>query len=117
MNAMDQYSQGGTSSKTPKLVFVTGPSGGGRTTAINALEDMGFETIINLPLRYVTRLLNDDPPSGPTAMGLDIRNRDFSVNGVLDILSELSQKSDVRPELVFVECSPAVLLRRYSETR
>ena len=65
----------------------------------------------------MTRLLNDDPPSGPTAMGLDIRNRDFSVNGVLDILSELSQKSDVRPELVFVECSPEVLLRRYSETR
>ena len=97
MNAVDRKPQSAISSKTPRLVFVTGPSGGGRTTAINALEDMGFETIINLPLRYITRLLKDDPPSGPTAMGLDIRNRDFSVNGVLDILSELSKTSDVPP--------------------
>lgn len=117
MNAMDRKSQSAISPKSPKLVFVTGPSGGGRTTAINALEDMGFETIINLPLRYVTRLLNDDAPSGPLAMGLDIRNRDFSVNGVLDILSGVSKTSDERPELIFVECSPEVLLRRYSETR
>lgn len=117
MKAAGQKSQSTSPSRTPRLVFVTGPSGGGRTTAINALEDMGFETIINLPLRYVTRLLKDDPPSGPTAMGLDIRNRDFSVDGVLDILSELGQFSDVRPELIFVECSPEVLLRRYSETR
>ena len=117
MNATDQNSQNEMPVQTPRLVFVTGPSGGGRTTAINALEDMGYETIINLPLRYVTRLLRDDPPSGPTALGLDIRNRDFSVNAVLDILSELGQMSKVRPELVFVECSPDVLLRRYSETR
>lgn len=100
-----------------KLVLVTGPSGGGRTTAINVLEDMGFETIINLPLRYVSRLLMDDPPDRPTALGLDVRNRDFSVNGVLDLISELGRSADVRPELVFVECTPDVLLRRYSETR
>ncbi len=117
MNAVDRKPQDALPSQIPNLVFVTGPSGGGRTTAINALEDMGFETIINLPLRYVTRLLKDNPPSGPMAMGLDIRNRDFSVNGVLDILSELSNSSDVRPELIFVECSPDILLRRYSETR
>lgn len=117
MNASGPKAQSGAYDTTPKLVLVTGPSGGGRTTSINALEDMGFETIINLPLRFVTRLLRDDPPQGPTALGLDIRNRDFSVDAVLDILAELKQSTDLNPELLFVECSPKVLLRRYSETR
>lgn len=117
MNATGPKTQNNACGTSPRLVLVTGPSGGGRTTSINALEDMGFETIINLPLRFVTRLLKDDPPQGPTALGLDIRNRDFSVDAVLDILADLKQTTDLNPELVFVECSPKVLLRRYSETR
>lgn len=99
------------------LVFVTGPSGGGRTTAINALEDMGFETIINIPLRYVQRLLRDDPPTRPMALGLDVRTRDFSVDAVLDIIREASITGQMKPELLFLECDRDVLLRRYSETR
>jgi len=117
MNAKGLKTQAVDLNQVPKLVLVTGPSGGGRTTSINALEDMGFETIINLPLRFVARLLKDDPPQTHTALGLDIRNRDFSVDGVLDILADLKQTTDLKPELVFVECSPDVLLRRYSETR
>ncbi len=117
MNAIGTKTQNTQADQMPKLVLVTGPSGGGRTTSINALEDMGFETIINMPLRYIARLLKDDPPHGHTALGLDIRNRDFSIDGVLDILSDLKQTTDLNPELVFVECNPEVLLRRYSETR
>lgn len=99
------------------VVFVTGPSGGGRTTSINVLEDLGYETIINLPLRYVSRLLKDEIPKQPMALGLDVRNRDFSVDGVLDMIRDLSKSEDIRPEVLFVECSHEVLLRRYSETR
>ena len=40
----------------PRLVLVTGPSGAGRTTAIRALEDMGYEAIDNLPLSLLPRL-------------------------------------------------------------
>ena len=39
------------------VVLVTGPSGAGRTTAINALEDVGFEAIDNMPLTLAPRLL------------------------------------------------------------
>ncbi|MDP7150833.1 MAG: RNase adapter RapZ [Paracoccaceae bacterium] len=106
-----------TVKEAPQVVFVTGPSGGGRTTTINALEDMGFETIINIPLRYVSRLLKDDVPTRPMALGLDIRNRDFSVDGVLDMIGEVSATGQIRPELLFLECRRDVLLRRYSETR
>jgi len=44
--------------KTPPVhvVLVTGPSGAGRTTAINALEDIGFESIDNMPLSLAPRL-------------------------------------------------------------
>ena len=44
-----------------RLVLVTGPSGAGRSTAIRALEDLGYETIDNLPLSMIPRLL-DGPP-------------------------------------------------------
>ena len=41
-----------------RLVLVTGPSGAGRTTAIRALEDLGYEAIDNLPLSLLPRLLD-----------------------------------------------------------
>ena len=43
----------------PPVVLVTGPSGAGRSTAIHALEDMGYEAIDNLPLSLLPRLLSD----------------------------------------------------------
>ncbi|MDO7729873.1 MAG: RNase adaptor protein RapZ, partial [Loktanella sp.] len=51
------------------LVLVTGPSGAGRTTAINVLEDLGFEVINNLPLSLLPRLLDGPPLSHPLALG------------------------------------------------
>ncbi|HMO08350.1 MAG TPA: RNase adapter RapZ, partial [Paracoccaceae bacterium] len=48
-----------------RVVFVTGPSGAGRSTAIHALEDLGYEAIDNLPLSLVPRLLDGPPLSRP----------------------------------------------------
>ena len=47
-------------STADRRVLVTGPSGAGRTTAIRALEDLGYEAIDNLPLSFVPRLLEGD---------------------------------------------------------
>jgi len=46
----------------PQLVLVTGPSGAGRSTAIRALEDMGFEAIDNMPFSLLPRLLDGRAP-------------------------------------------------------
>ncbi|WP_204112988.1 RNase adapter RapZ [Shimia biformata] len=103
--------------ETHKVVLVTGPSGAGRTTAIRALEDLGFEAIDNLPLGMFKRLFNGPPLTKPIALGVDARNRDFSPEALLKAKAKLAQIDGISPELVFVDSAPAVLLRRYSETR
>ncbi len=100
-----------------RIVLVTGPSGAGRSTAINVLEDLGFEAIDNLPLSLLPRLLDGPPPARPMALGLDVRNRDFSVNALIETIDRLGGMSGVSPELLYLDAQRDVLLRRYSETR
>ncbi len=98
------------------VVWVTGPSGAGRSTAINALEDLGFEVIDNLPLSLLPRLL-DGPPPGRLALGIDVRNRDFSTDWILEHLGKFTEDPEHDVELLYLDCRPDVLIRRYSETR
>lgn len=105
-------------SAPPRLVLVTGPSGAGRTTAIRALEDMGYEAIDNLPLSLLPRLLDGPAPDKPLALGVDARNRDFSTAAALtDTVDRMSRNADVPMQLLYLDCSADVLLRRFSETR
>ncbi|QMU59464.1 MAG: RNase adapter RapZ [Boseongicola sp.] len=100
-----------------KLVLVTGPSGAGRSTAVNALEDLGFEVIDNLPLSLVERLLSGPPRTPVLALGIDVRNRDFSADAMVALLDDLSGDPDVDAEVLYLDCRADVLVRRYSETR
>lgn len=102
---------------TARVVLVTGPSGAGRSTALHVLEDIGFEAIDNLPLSLLPRLLEGPPPARPMALAIDPRNRDFSANTMIDTVDRLGEHSDARVELLYVDCSRDVLLRRFSETR
>ncbi|WP_296417902.1 RNase adapter RapZ [Pseudooctadecabacter sp.] len=99
-----------------KIIVVSGPSGAGRSTAINVLEDLGFEAIDNVPLSLIPRL-TDGPLPRPLAIGIDIRNRDFSVQGVQDTLDSLVSNADIDSQLLFLDASEDTLVRRYSETR
>ncbi|WP_294221795.1 RNase adapter RapZ [uncultured Shimia sp.] len=99
------------------LVLLTGPSGAGRSTAIKALEDAGFETIDNLPLGLLPRLLTGQPPKRPMALSLDVRNRDFSPTAIIDALELVDDLPRVAPELLYLDCRAEVLRRRYNETR
>ena len=99
------------------VVLVTGPSGAGRSTAIRALEDMGYEVIDNLPLSLLLRLL-DGPQSGrPLALGVDVRNRDFGPDLLLDLLEDLQARHDVEAQMLYLDATEDILVRRYSETR
>jgi UPF0042 nucleotide-binding protein len=100
-----------------RVIFVTGPSGAGRSTAINALEDLGFEAIDNLPLSLLPRLLEGEPPERPLALGLDARNRDFSAKRLLSEHERLAARPGIEADLLYLDCDADVLQRRYSETR
>lgn len=105
------------SEQSPRVIWVTGPSGAGRKTAINALEDLGFEVIDNLPLRLLPAVMKDAAAGDRLALGLDVRNRDFSMNAMLDALEDLARDPKDGVQLLYLDSSPEVLLRRYSETR
>lgn len=100
-----------------RLILVTGPAGAGRTTAIRALEDLNYEAIDNIPLSLMPRLLDGPPVSVPLAVGVDTRNREFTVQGFLNTLTLLENRGDVAVELLFLDSRREVLVRRYSETR
>lgn len=100
-----------------RLVLVTGPSGAGRSTSISALEDIGYEVIDNLPLRLVARLLSGPPHDKPLALGIDVRNRDFSTDAMIALLDDLAAVPGISAQVLYLDCRDEVLVRRYSETR
>jgi RNase adapter protein RapZ len=100
-----------------QLVLVTGPSGAGRSTAINALEDLGFEVIDNLPLSLVPRLTDGPPIGRPIGLGIDVRNRDFNATALIELIDQLTRDPRVSLEVIYLDCSVSELIRRYSQTR
>jgi len=99
-----------------RVALVTGPAGAGRSTALDALEDLGFEAIDNLPLRLVPPLL-EGHESGALALGVDTRTRDFGTGGLSGLLARLRATRGLAVELVFLDCADAALSRRFAETR
>jgi UPF0042 nucleotide-binding protein len=99
------------------IVIMSGPAGSGRTTAIRALEDIGFEAIDNLPLSFLPRLFSGGPVERPVVIGIDPRNREFAVDRLIRALAEVEAAAGRAPVLVYLDCDPTTLMRRYSETR
>lgn len=104
-------------SKANRLILITGPSGAGRTTAIRALEDIGYEAIDNLPISLLPRLLDGPAPIKPLALGIDTRNRDFSTAALIEAIDQVGAMSDVPMQVLYLDCRPDILMRRFSETR
>jgi len=99
------------------LVLVTGPSGAGRSTAFHALEDLGYEVIDNLPLSLIARLLDGPPLDRPIALGIDVRNRDFTTAAAVELIDRLSRDPRLMLEVLYLDCAPGILQSRYSQTR
>jgi UPF0042 nucleotide-binding protein len=114
---MDAKTDTAAKSAEHALLLVTGPSGAGRSTAIHALEDLGYEVIDNLPLSLVPRLIDGPPHARPLALGLDVRNRDFNATALIELIDSLTRDPRVDPEVLYLDCSAEELSRRYSQTR
>ncbi|SIO52355.1 UPF0042 nucleotide-binding protein [Rhodovulum sp. ES.010] len=105
------------SAPSQRVVLVTGASGAGRSTALNLLEDLGFEAIDNLPMSLIPRLLDGADPRPPLAVGVDTRTREFSARALADLIGQLSADAAIEADVFYLDCRPQVLLRRFSETR
>lgn len=102
----------------PQIVLVTGLSGAGRSTALRVLEDAGFFCVDNLPPQLAPDLLSLAGRDGQlerVGLGVDVRTGAF-LEGAEETLRALEDAGH-RVEVVFLDCSDEVLVRRFSETR
>lgn len=104
-----------------RVLLVTGMSGAGKSTALKALEDLGYETVDNMPLRLLKRLLKlkDREPGDerPLAVGMDTRTRSFDAEDVIRQLREINAVGGIEARALFLDCAGGELTRRFSETR
>lgn len=100
------------------VVLITGMSGSGRSFALKTLEDMGYETIDNLPLSLLESVaLANRFVQRPLGISVDVRTRDFSAKPFLEELEKLTSDPNTSTQLVFFDCDDDVLARRYNESR
>lgn len=105
-----------------RVLLVTGMLGAGKSTALKALEDLGWETIDNFPIRLLDRMIySPDGRAGevraPLAIGFDSRTRGFNPVKVIDRVKHLVSHDDLELTTLFLDCSGKELERRFNETR
>ncbi|MCL2011887.1 MAG: RNase adapter RapZ [Cystobacterineae bacterium] len=101
-----------------RIVVISGMSGSGKSTAISALEDMGYFCMDNLPsplLPSAVSLAQEAKETRPLAFVVDVREGPF-LEGAPEVFETLSA-SGKEVDILFLDSSDEVLLRRYSETR
>ena len=102
-----------------RIVIVTGLSGSGKSTALRALEDIGFFCVDNLPVELLPKLLEIQAAAtseiSKIALVMDIRGKYF-LEKYKDIISSL-QKKGFNIEILFLEANDNALVQRFSETR
>ncbi len=104
-----------------RLIIVSGLSGSGKSIALHVLEDLGFYCIDNLPVALLDTVIAEvqsgtEPATSRLAVGIDARNRSRGLNALPDLIAKL-QDGGISTELLFLQASNAVLMKRYSESR
>ena len=101
------------------IIIISGLSGSGKSTAIKALEDVGYFCVDNLPVVLLPKFLElrtgSDSEISKLALVMDIREKGF-LSSYSDILDKLRNQG-YQFEILFLKASEEILLRRYSQTR
>jgi UPF0042 nucleotide-binding protein len=105
-----------------RILLVTGLSGAGKSTVLKTLEDLGWETVDNLPLSLLDPLLATPQSAGaergrPLALGLDSRTRGFDAERLVQQIKQVAKSESRSVETLYLDCAGPELIRRYSETR
>lgn len=105
--------------KNFNIIIITGLSGSGKSTAVDALEDAGFYCVDNMPVALLPKFL--ELPMGSTpeiagiAMVMDLRGKSF-LSEYTSVLENLKREG-YHFEILFLEADEKVLVQRYSATR
>lgn len=104
---------------TPRIVIITGLSGSGKSTALKALEDIGFYCVDNLPpmlvQKFIELCIQSNCEISKIALLIDIREREFLKE--IPATIESLKREGYPTEILFLEASDEDLIKRYSETR
>jgi UPF0042 nucleotide-binding protein len=104
---------------TMRLVIVTGMSGAGKSSVLKMLEDAGYFCVDNLPIQLIYKLVQltfaDTKKIDKVALGIDIRSGQAleELNEVLNYMNSVGYQF----EILFLDASTEVLVKRYKETR
>lgn len=102
-----------------ELVIITGMSGAGKSNAMNAMEDLGFYCVDNLPPRLLGKFLELCAASpnemGRVAIAIDVRGREMLRD--LESCLEEAKREGHTYHLMFLDCKDETIIRRYKETR
>lgn len=100
------------------LLVISGLSGGGKSTALHALEDVGMYCSDNVPvplLPQLVEMVRSTAPTRPVAVGIDARDAEY-LERFPEVYRAL-RDSGLQVEVLFIEASDGALVRRYSTTR
>lgn len=100
-----------------RFVIVTGMSGAGKSSVLKMLEDAGYFCVDNLPIQLVKKFakLIMQGKQEKVALGLDIRSG-LVLNELDSVLLDM-KRTGYDFEILFLDCAPEVLVKRYKETR
>jgi UPF0042 nucleotide-binding protein len=100
----------------PRLLLVTGMSGAGKSTVLDALEDMGWDVVDNLPADLVRDFVHGGGQcrTASVAIGMDSRSRGFDPQSLPDLIRSIE---GVEAEILYLDSAGSELIRRYDETR
>lgn len=103
-----------------QLVIITGMSGAGKTIAVQSLEDLGFFCVDNLPPilipKFAELIEQSSGKIGKVALVIDLRGREF-FDALFESLRYLRANYSLQHEILFLDCTDAVLVQRYKESR
>jgi RNase adapter protein RapZ len=99
-----------------RIILITGISGSGKSVALNALEDVGYFCVDNLPPRFLPQLAQYLSEDGyeRLAVAIDARSSS-SFEDMPEMIRDLAHRHDVR--VLFLNASTQSLIQRFSETR
>ena len=111
--------ESGKRTESPRLVIVTGMSGGGKSQACRYMEDLDYFCVDNLPPVFIPKFVelcnHSGGHVGKVVLVVDTRSREF-FGTFVQVLEDMD-KMDISYEMLFMDASDDTIIRRYKETR